>query len=195
MFSLKTSDIKYLFQVKTKKWFVRAMPVYFSCLVCLSSDQSGILHEVYKSGPQLEENTIQKTKWCVWSQNQRGDKVSMSKLCKGNSSDFIADNIAAQNCFHLLNFPHVIRKLTWVHFLFTSSGASAPRCLTSSASALRKWRRGGSTKWESTGSPGWPLISRPSKQHSTPVSPPPTASSQPHDRRTLLTSKRVTYIY
>lgn len=131
----------------------------------------------------------------TWWQSKHVQIVQGIAVCKGNSSDFIADNIAAQNCFHLLNFPHVIRKLTWVHFLFTSSGASAPRCLTSSASALRKWRRGGSTKWESTGSPGWPLISRPSKQHSTPVSPPPTASSQPHDRRTLLTSKRVTYIY
>lgn len=66
-----------------------------------------------------------------------------------------------------LNFTHIITTVTWV--LFMSTGASAPRCLTLSVSALRKWRRGGSTKWESTGSQGWPLISRPSKQHSTPV--------------------------
>lgn len=44
-------------------------------LWCLSSDQSGVLHEVHKPGPQLEENAVQETKWCVWSQNQRGDKV------------------------------------------------------------------------------------------------------------------------
>lgn len=51
--------------------------VYFSCVVCSSSDQSGILHEIHKSGPQLKENAVQKTEWGVWSQNKRGDKVSM----------------------------------------------------------------------------------------------------------------------
>lgn len=49
------------------------------------------------------------------------------------------------------------------------TGVSAPRCLTLSASALRKWRRGELMKWESTGSQGWPLTSRPSKLHLTPV--------------------------
>lgn len=49
------------------------------------------------------------------------------------------------------------------------AGGSAPRCLTLSASASRKWRRGELTKWESTGSQGWPLTSRPSKLHLTPV--------------------------
>lgn len=49
------------------------------------------------------------------------------------------------------------------------TGVSAPRCLTLSASALRKWRRGELTKWESTGSQGWPLTSRPSKLHLTRV--------------------------
>lgn len=48
-----------------------------SCVVCSSSDQSGILHEVYKSGPQLEEDAVQETEWGVWSQNQRCDKVSL----------------------------------------------------------------------------------------------------------------------
>ncbi len=56
--------------------------VYFSRAVCSSSDQSGVLHEVYKSGPQLEENAVQKTEWGVWSQNQRGDKVRMFLLLR-----------------------------------------------------------------------------------------------------------------
>lgn len=43
-------------------------PFVSSCSV-LSSDQSGILHEVYESRPQLEENAVQKTEWGVWSQN------------------------------------------------------------------------------------------------------------------------------
>lgn len=49
------------------------------------------------------------------------------------------------------------------------AGASAPRCLTSSVSALRRWRRGGLMKWASTGSQGWPRTSRPSNQLSTQV--------------------------
>lgn len=49
-------------------------------LWCLSSDQSGVLHEVHKPGPKLEENAVQETKWCVWSQNQRGDKVRVLLL-------------------------------------------------------------------------------------------------------------------
>ena len=62
------------------------------------------------------------------------------------------------------------------------AGASAPRCLTSSASASRRWRRGGSTRWGSTASRGWPPTSRPSRLRSTPVrerAPPP----EPHPPR------------
>lgn len=70
---------------------------------------------------------------------------------------------------HPLTMSHtrVVGKLMLLLVIF--AGASAPRCLTLSASALRKWRRGGSMKWESTGSQGWPLTFRTSNQYLTQV--------------------------
>lgn len=70
--------------------------VYCSCVVS-SSDQSGILHEVYKSGPQFEENAVQKTEWGVWSQNQRGDKVSVILSLRPKLDCYLK----AQSCVHV----------------------------------------------------------------------------------------------
>lgn len=63
--------------------------VYSHCVVSSSSDQSRVLHEVYKSGPELEEDAFQKTERGVWSQNQRCDKVCLYVIGpKIGSTDF-----------------------------------------------------------------------------------------------------------
>lgn len=58
----------YVFEGVTSLWDERC--------VSGSADQSGVFHEVYKSGPQLEENAVQKAKRGVRGQDQRGYKVS-----------------------------------------------------------------------------------------------------------------------
>ena len=51
-----------------------------------SSDQSGVLHEVHQPRLEPEENALQEAERGVWSQNQRGDKVSRPPKLKSDRS-------------------------------------------------------------------------------------------------------------
>lgn len=48
-------------------------------------DQSRVLHEVHESGPEFKEDAVQKAKWGVWRQDQRGDQVGSISLSSTRS--------------------------------------------------------------------------------------------------------------